>query len=423
MDPELPARRCGSGLWKPLAAYGLFAFSAFVALLLAIAFTNGSSRDIGKLVVICVAGLVGVGVGQLVGLARLKTAPALIAAVGLIAASFGILALSDIRGGGDTLEVVLTSLAFFVMAIPCGIASLQHRYELFAAFWPAVGWIGAVLAVLEDQQRLAAWDRDKMHIWTPSTVGILSGFVVTLMIYLAAKQTMRIELWQALSGATERRISRRTTLATVPRKNLVPLLLLALLLTGIVAVLAPYLWRTGPGKGGGGDGEPDDAPKVRGPDIDGDALVRTLQQMGQATLEALKHLWPLLLLFVFYRPLKRMLLLRHLRKPLVPTPPSERIDNLWEYVRIAAEDAGVFTLPADSVEELVTRIRLSLASESAVSPSLERAAEIYTTTRYGFVVAAGAAANMQIAAETTARELRATLGWAKKFTNGWRALS
>ncbi len=409
--------------WKPLATYALFSVSAFIALMLAILDSHSAASEMGKIGLICLGGLAGVGVGQIVALKRLKTAPAIAVAVLLITLSFTLLAEVGSSGGdGPFFEIVLPAVAFFVMAIPCGILSLQHRYELLAAFWPAVGWIGAVIVILEEQQRLNDWQVDKVKVWTPQTVAILAGFVVTLMIYLAAKQTMRVELWQALSGATERRISRRTTLAAVPRKNLLPLLGLALALTGVVAVLAPYLWRTGPGKDGGG-GEPSDEPEGDGPKIDGDALARTLQQMAQASLAALKHLWPLLLLFVFYRPLKRVLLLRHLRKPFVPTPPSERIENLWEYVRIAAEDAGVVTLPADSVEELVARIRESHPTAASPEGPLDRAAAIYTTTRYGFVIESGAAARMQIEAEAVARQLRATIGFGKRLLNGWRALT
>jgi hypothetical protein len=403
--------------WKPLATYALFTVSAFIALMLAILDSHRASGETGKIGLICLGGLAGVGVGQVVALKRLKTAPAIAVAALLISLSFALL------GQGPFFETVLPAVAFFVMAIPCGILSLQHRYELLAAFWPAVGWIGAVIVMLEEQQRLNDWNQDKVKVWTPQTVAILAGFVITLMVYLAAKQTMRVELWQALSGATERRISRRTTLAAVPRKNLLPLLGLALALTGVVAVLAPYLWRTGPGKDGGGGGEPSDNPDGDGPRIDGDALARTLQQMAQASLAALEHLWPLLLLFVFYRPLKRFLLLRHLRKPFVPTPPSERIDNLWEYVRIAAEDAGVVTLPADSVEELVARIRENRPAAASLDGPLDRAAAIYTTTRYGFVIESGAAARMQVEAETVAHQLRATLGFGKRLLNGWRALT
>ena len=52
------------------------------------------------------------------------------------------------------------------------------------------------------------------------------------------------------------------------------------------------------------------------------------------------------------------------------TPPTERIDNNWEYVRIAAEDAGVIPQASDSIEQLVQRMR----DKNIGGPALESAA-------------------------------------------------
>ena len=40
----------------------------------------------------------------------------------------------------------------------------------------------------------------------------------------------------------------------------------------------------------------------------------------------------------------------------VPTPPSERIENLWEVVRIAAQDRGIVLVSSDSIEDLLRRL-------------------------------------------------------------------
>ena len=415
--------------WKPLAAYGLFVVSAFIAFMAAVLSDSWGGSDNGKIACVLGAGLVGVGVGQVVALKRLKTAPALILSCVLIGASFAILAASELTDSSPALEWILPAIAFFVMAVPCGIASLQHRYELLAAFWPAVGWIGAVIVVLERNQRLASWDVDKAKVWTPTTIGILTGFILTLMLYLASKQTMRVELWQALSGATERRISKRTNLATVPRKNMVPLLLLGLALTGVVALLAPFLWRTGPGKEGSGQGEPGRSAgqRTRAEDrrrrarphaaADGGGLARGAQAPVAAA------------------SLPRVLPTAQARAPPAAPAPTdgadaaERADRQPLGVRPHRRRGRRRRHPArrlgrgaGGAHPRKPARRYGTVAEALLEP-LDRAAAIYTTTRYGFVVESGAAARMQIAAEAVARQLRGGIGFGKRLRNGWRALT
>src|SRR4029079_17053052 len=121
-------------------------------------------------------------------------------------------------------------------------------------------------------------------------------------------------------------------------------------------------WRTGRGdketdNRGAPSEEPDRGPpRVRGPDINGESLVQMMKQMASAAEKGARHLWPLLFLLLLYRPGKRALLLSHLKTPIVPTPPSERIENLWELVRVAAADANVDLVASDSVEQILTRI-------------------------------------------------------------------
>ena len=232
-------------------------------------------------------------------------------------------------------------------------------------------------------------------------------------------------MWQALSGAAARRISKAETtkqrVSALPRKNLVPLLVVAALLFGGTAILAPYLWRTGKGnrESHSEPREHDDRPPREGPDFDGEGIVRQMQKLANAAKETLPKLWPLLFLVVLYRPTKRALLLTHLKTPIVPAPPSERIDNLWEYVRIAAEDAGVVPTSADSVEQLMVRIRVT----KRASPALESAAEIYMRTRYGFTVQPGDALAMRGHASEAATALRKDLGVWVTVKNLWRPLS
>jgi hypothetical protein len=242
---------------------------------------------------------------------------------------------------------------------------------------------------------------------------------------------MRVELWQSLSGAVARRISRKAVVGAIPRKNVLPMLLAAVLLFGVVALLAPYLWRTGKGDRDGKHGETGDGQvekpteygegkeKKPGPSMDGEAIVEQMKELAKAAKNTAVHLWPLLLLLLLYRPAKRALLSTHLLTPVVPTPPTERIDNNWEYVRIAAEDAGVVPAPSDSIEQLLTRIR----EKRLGGPALARAAEIYARTRYGFTVGRGDPLAMRQHAIDAAKELRVNLGAWDRVKNFWRPLS
>ena len=56
---------------------------------------------------------------------------------------------------------VLPAIVFFFFAFPCGLISLQHRWELLASFWPAVGWIGSVFYILNKEDRITEWEKEK----------------------------------------------------------------------------------------------------------------------------------------------------------------------------------------------------------------------------------------------------------------------
>ena len=144
-----------------------------------------------------------------------------------------------------------------------------------------------------------------------------------------------------------------------------------------------------------------------------------MQSAASGAKSAAMTLWPLLLLFVFYRPIKRALLTSHLKTPIVPTPPSERVDNLWEYLRISAEDAGVVPTPSDSVEDLLERIKTT----RPLTPELIQAAAIYEETRYGFVVKPGAPKAMKTHAVTAASSLKSDMTKWDHVKSWWRPLS
>lgn len=409
---------------RPAIVYFVFTVGGFAALIATVLWYNGLG-DLLAIMLLSVAGVMGILAGMLVAVLRARLLPVFVA--GGISVTVAVILLAFAPVGGK--EAIL-AVACFCMAFPCGMLSLQHRYELLASFWPAVGWIGGVFAIINKEGRLHQWESDKVTAWLPVPLFYLACFLVLWLLYLSSKQAMRVELWQSLSGAIARRVTKKAAVGAIPRKNVLPMLFAALVLFGVVAALSPYLWRTGKGEHDGknqhqhdgqveSDGYDKPKPSDQGPKMDGEAIVRQMKELAEAAKSTALHLWPLLLLLLLYRPAKRALLSTHLLTPVFPSPPTERIDNHWEYVRIAAEDAGVVPAPSDSVEQLLARIR----ERRLGGPALARAAEIYARTRYGFTVGRGDPQAMRQHAIDAGKELRVHLGPWDVVKNMFRRLS
>jgi hypothetical protein len=403
---------------RPAIAYLVFTALGSAALLGAVAwYEHGEGRDLLLFVLGLAAGMFGVVAGQIISILRARALPVFVVTTICVAFAGWMMSMSRPPGG----EYVAVPMVFFCFAFPCGLLSLQHRWELLASFWPAVGWIGGVFFILNKEDRVAQWEQQKVSAWLPVPLLFLAGFLVCWLFYLASKQALRVELWQSLSGAAARRVSKKAEVTAVPRKNLLPILVVAALLFLSTAVLAPFLWRTGKGEHESTKPESEhvDEKPSRRPKLDPEALAEQLQKLARAAKNTLVNLWPLLFLFILYSPAKRAFLTSHLLAPIFPAPPSERIDNLWEYIRIAAEDGGVVPTPSDSVEQLLTRIQKAKKD----SPALADAAQIYIRTRYGFTVGRGDAVTMRKKTIDAARELRKGVGPFTRIRNLWRPLS
>jgi hypothetical protein len=411
---------------RPAIVYFVFTVGGMAALVGSVVWYEGSGTKVLGLVLGCAAGVFGILAGLMVAVLRARTLPVFIAGITCVTVASILLAMASPPFGEEIAIVVV----FFCFAFPCGLLALQHRWELFASFWPAVGWIGGVFVIINKEGRVSQWEEEKVTAWLPVPLFFLACFLVLWLFYLSAKQAMRVELWQSLSGAVARRISKKAVVGAVPRRNVLPMFFAAAVLFGVVAVLSPYLWRTGKGDHEGKGGKPGDGQvekpeygdgkqKKPGPSVDGEAIVEQMKELAKAAKNTAVHLWPLLLLLLLYRPAKRALLSTHLLTPVVPTPPTERIDNHWEYVRIAAEDAGVVPAPSDSIEQLLTRIR----EKGLAGPALAQAAEIYSRTRYGFTVGRGDPIAMRQHAVDAGKELRSKLGPWQRVKNMWRPLS
>lgn len=437
--------------WKPLLAF--FVFVALGSVCFSGTVLYYEHDDIGKttlvLAIILGCGLLGVLGGQVLALLRLRLMVfnvVIYIIFQILVVTFGV---AMIGGAGEVGAFVALALFCFGMGLPCGIMSLHHRFELLATLWPAVGWIGSVFMIINEEGKAAAWEENKLSAWMPVPLGMLAGFIFFFLIFLASKQTMRVELWQALSGAHARRQANAASLGAVPKRNLRWLAVSALILFGLTAVLSPYLFRTGKGdhesKNGAkseqeqrdreererqqkkkkkqkgqseGEEEEESSSTSHKPKFDEEALKEIAKQMANAAKKAVWALIPLLLLAIFFRPIKRLMLVSYLRAPWLPTTPSERVDNLWEYLRIKIEDTGVDLPGSDAVEEVVEKAKEAVGDLR----ELREAAGIYMRARYDLVLAPNDSARMRELSFAAAKALHRTLSWKTRVTIHWRTL-
>ena len=440
--------------YKPLLAFFLFILLGSVCFSGTILYY--SHDDVAKtmmfLGIIFGSGLFGVLAGQVLALLRIRLLVFNVVSYILFQVLALVFGMALLSGAGEFGAYIALGAFCFGMGLPCGLMSLHHRFELLATLWPAIGWIGSVFMIINEEGKAAAWEEDKLSAWMPVPLAMLGGFILFFLIFLASKQTMRVELWQALSGAPTRRQANAVSLSAVPKRNLRWLAVTAIVLFGLTALLSPYLFRTGKGereggkdgaksgehegkgegkgkkkkkqqKKGHGDnrdqgGDEEDEGKSNKPKFDEESLKEIAKQMANAAKKAVWALIPLLLLAIFFRPIKRLMLVSYLRAPWLPTTPSERVDNLWEYLRIKIEDTGVDLPGSDAVEEVVSKARESVGA----LPELSEAAQIYMRARYDLVLAPNDSARMRELSFAAAKALHRTLSWKTRITIHWRAL-
>jgi len=219
-------------IWRPALAYLVFTGLGSLVLLLTVAYYshNNSGRDVVLFLLGITAGMIGVLLGQLISVFRIRALPVFIFTGICITMAIYMMALASPPGG----EYLAVPLVFFCFAFPCGLLSLMHRYELFASFWPAVGWVGGVFVIINEEGRVHQWEKSKVTAWLPVPLIYLGCFLVLWLFYLAAKQAARVEMWQALSGAAARRIQKKErkkpAVSALPRKNVLAILVVAALL-------------------------------------------------------------------------------------------------------------------------------------------------------------------------------------------------
>ena len=398
---------------RPAIAFLAFAGGGIVAAVVTILAYNHSPSDLVEVPLSFGAGLLGVPVGQALSLFRIRTAIVL-PAWAFLGTVFLIFAGSSGLPSIVVLPVVLGAFGFM-----SGFLSLQHRWELFAAFLPALGWVGSVMVILNEEGRVSAWQDEKLSAWLPIPLLLLLGFVVSFGAYLLQKQTFHLELWQLLGGAPSRRLVHKGRgKIVVGKRALLSVLGLGLLLFVFTAVVSPYLWRTGRGDrdgGGGGDGGGEQHEPGDGDPFDVEGLKRALEEFAEQARDKSTWLLPFLPAFLLERPIRRWIQLRHLRRPFWRKANTDRIEDLWHYLRVGLADAGHEPRPAESVEETTARLR----REGRMPAGLEEAASIYARTRYGLGVRPGDLERLQALAVQGFAELRAPLSFWQKLKRAY----
>lgn len=399
----------------------LVAFTAFV---LAIAWTeNFDEEDVLILSCLLTASSAGLIAGQTAAVARVRlpvwgsVAAALIGAAMLAAWSE-----HELRQiiGKDLSVGVMLGLMVAAWFLPCGWWSLAANTGMMAAFAPTL-WVTAVILIVSDElDNDDFWFQgDKWAIWDISTGVVLALYIVAVLILLVLKDRHQMRRWLTAAAGPTAALTRRIKGSPVNFGSCGTVLVgvaLTVVLTVTTGVIAPYLWRTGRGdredddghngpqpepQPWDGPGEPDPLPDL--PSVDGlDAVLERIAEAAEKAVAAGCGMATALILaligiFVFGPPIRRTLLVQHLRKPLWPVPPTQRAQQAWRLVEIALADAGVHRAPGDSPMVLARRAEVHLAA-SFYEPVLEAAA-VAEKVFYGLGIETDEVRTMQRRAE------------------------
>lgn len=112
---------------------------------------------------------------------------------------------------------------------------------------------------------------------------------------------------------------------------------------------------------------------------------------------------------VALRPLRRLVTVRHLRRPLWAEGVDQRVSNLWELALIGLRDVGFHPAPGEQPQALARRVGL---------PALATCAGVLERARHGVRVDAADLEAMRRAAEAAYAEARRRAGWAGRAA-GW----
>ena len=432
-----PLMRDLLALGQPVALYWGTVLIALLAFTGAVVFVkpNFDPEDLSVVGAIWLATLVGVTIGQLASVLRIRSGLFLIADfiafwVGLYAA----FQLEQLLGGNQLIGVILAMMALLApMMASGGFWSLRVNRGILAAWAPAILFTGSIILITENQGGIAEWrDGAKYAIWSAGTLAILALAIVLQLIYMAARERHRLYRWRTAPNAPEHVDGKPDPWRPFAGiGTMVMLGLLVVFLTASSALVAPYLWRTTTSEDGDTPSQnfdDPDEPIDPDPSTGGGPSVPNMQQVQRYVKQGVQMGCALLTmlvlaiagLIVFGLPARRQVLLTHLRDPMWPVPPSRRARLHWRLAEIALGDAGVHRRPGDSAKDVALR-----AAERCPDVNLEAlvtAAEIADRVIYGYALDAGDADTIRRAAEMTYQAMWDNLGELERLRATYRLL-
>jgi hypothetical protein len=406
-------------LARPLLVYWFFLLVMFGAFSVAALLDDPSSEGMMFLGFFGLVTFSSVGLGQVLALLRVRdwVLYTLWAAIWAGGAFFGVLGAMSIGAAAGPLMILFFIYIFLgPMFMVAGAYSIRVGRAIFGAWVPLMYASGTAIIMAENSGRVAEWHAgNKWAVWDVFTFGILGLGIVLLLAFLVTRESHRLHLWRRSKRGMGKG-SIKETGAARPRLSCMGWGLLAFLAIGLsvgTAAVAPYLWRTGPGdrdsdnqyegdpQDGGQDrhqdGKNGDSPQERVErqvESVGEEVQRNMQPVTDQGLDLLSTLLILLLLWilavlVFWRPVRRLLTIRHLRDPFWTVSATKRIENGWRMVEIAMGDAGVPPRPGEPAVSLVTRagpMLKKLKAGKVEVHGLEDAAMVRDRIAYGLGV-------------------------------------
>jgi len=150
-----------------------------------------------------------------------------------------------------------------------------------------------------------------------------------------------------------------------------------------------------------------------------------MAKLGLVVIKWLVVLLALLLtLALFFRPLRRSILLRHLERPMWKTTPTRRVKNLWLRTLVALDDAGIHQHADEPPVKLARRALDELGREHGQVPGgLEQAAQIVERVEYaGRGLGADEESKMREAVLALVTYVARHTSIPRKVSQGWSTL-
>lgn len=379
--------------------FGLLAFSASIL----ITEPSFGADDFIILGGFWVLTCLGVAAGQVLAFLRVRTWVLLLTGAVLWTIFFVFIATAMSTGMPEWLGGLLFAIFFLgPIAMTGGLWSLETHRALWSTWLPMIYAVGGVIAWTENTGNVDRWFAgQKWAIWDLVSFGILGITLVLIIAYLVTRETHRLALWKRGPMAPLQPSLQETGRAR-PRLTLggaAVLITLAGMLAFGTALVAPYLWRTGPRDEGDRPVPGQMEESEPEPDQGESEFWKRVEQMAQQAAQAAKEasgvmcggLTAFMLLTLLamgtWRPMKRLVVLRHLREPFWKVPATGRIEQGWRMVEIALGDVGLHPHPGEDAAGLAARAAPLLKELSPVEVhGLEDAAAVADRVRFGLGV-------------------------------------